>query len=459
MKIVKYLIVFFFLPLTFSLTGVYAQEVATKAYTANYENVMERTAWWRESRFGMFIHFGAYAVPARGEWVKSTEKLTTEQYQKYIDDFYPSDFDAKAWAKTAKAAGMKYAVLTAKHHDGYCLFDSKLTDYKLTPHFGGRDLVREFLEAFRAEGIRVGLYYSIIDWHHPDYPNVGNHPQRADKEYAERIFNWDNYLKYMHGQVEELVKNYGKIDIMWFDYSFDEYSGEKWKANELVAMVRKYQPDIILDNRLATHEGSSSKERMVKTLGDFETPEQGIPDVALVDKYSNPIPWETCLTLNGGWGYTEMDHNWKSPELIIHTLVNCVSKNGNLLLNVGPNARGIIPKESVEILSKVGKWLNTNGESIYGCGASKLAKPDWGRYTQKGNVVYAHWLYPNLGQLNARGVDGDKVKNVYLLESGAELLYQKTWWGNTETGNLFIAASSTPGKPDLYDAVIRIVLK
>jgi alpha-L-fucosidase len=263
----------------------------------------------------------------------------------------------------------------------------------------------------------------------------------------------------MHGQVEELVKNYGKIDIMWFDYSFDQYSGEKWKANELVAMVRKYQPEIILDNRLATHEGSSSKERMVKTLGDFETPEQGIPDVALVDKYGNPIPWETCLTLNGGWGYTEMDHNWKSPELIIHTLVNCVSKNGNLLLNVGPNARGIIPQESVEILSKVGKWLNVNGESVYGCGASTLAKPDWGRYTQKGNAVYAHWLYPNLGQLNAKGVDGEKVKNVYLLKSGAELSYQKTWWGNTETGNFFISASSSTEKPVEYDTVVKIELK
>ncbi|MEI6277480.1 MAG: alpha-L-fucosidase [Prolixibacteraceae bacterium] len=459
MKNLKYPIVLFFLTLALSVTGVYAQEVPSAAYSENYQKVLERTKWWRESRFGMFIHFGAYAVPARGEWVKANERLTTEQYQKYIDEFNPADFDAKAWAKTAKAAGMKYAVLTAKHHDGYCMFDSKLTDYKLTPRFGGRDLVREFLEAFRAEGIKVGLYYSIIDWHHPDYPNVGNHPQRGDQEYAKRTFNWDNYLKYMHGQVEELVKNYGKIDIMWFDYSFDQYSGEKWKANELVAMVRKYQPEIILDNRLATHEGSSSKERMVKTLGDFETPEQGIPDVALADKYGNPIPWETCLTLNGGWGYTEMDHNWKSPELIIHTLVNCVSKNGNLLLNVGPNARGVIPQESVEILGKVGKWLSTNGESIYGCGASKLAKPDWGRYTQKGNAIYAHWLYPNLGQLSAKGVDGEKVKNVYLLKSGAELSFQKTWWGNTETGNFFITASSSPDKPVEYDTVVKIEMK
>lgn len=244
--------------------------------------------------------------------------------------------------------------------------------------------MREFLDAFRAEGIKVGLYYSIIDWHHPDYPNVGNHPQRDDTAYAKRTVNWNNYLKYLHGQVEELVKNYGKIDIMWFDYSFDEYSGEKWKAKELVDMVRKNQPGIILDNRLETHEGSSSKQRLVKTLGDFETPEQGIPDLPLVDKYGNAIPWETCLTLNGGWGYTEKDKNWKSPELIVGSLVNCVSKNGNLLLNVGPDARGNIPEESINILNEVGQWLAKNGESIYGCGSSNLLKPDWVVILKKG---------------------------------------------------------------------------
>ncbi len=440
-------------------SGLMAQEVPSKDYTNRYQDVMNRTQWWRDARFGMFIHFGAYSVPARGEWVKSNERLTTEQYQKYIDAFNPADFDAKEWAKVAKAAGMKYAVLTAKHHDGFCMFDSKLTDYKLSKQFGGRDLVREFLDAFRAEGIKVGLYYSIIDWHHADYPNVGNHPQRDDKEYAKRTFNWDNYLKYMHGQVEELVKNYGKLDIMWFDYSFDAYSGEKWKAKELVKMVRTYQPHIILDNRLETHEGSSSKQRMISEYGDFETPEQGIPDAPIMDKYGNPIPWETCLTLNGAWGYHELDKNWKSPELIVHCLVNCVSKNGNLLLNVGPDARGKIPAESIRILKEVGCWMDVNSESIYGSSACQLSKPDWGRYTKKGNTIYAHWMNPNLGDINAKGVDGDKVKNIYLLYSGAELSYQKTWWGNTETGNLFINKGSSPEKPDKLNTVIKIEMK
>lgn len=435
------------------------QATPSKEYMDSYQQIINRTQWWREARFGMFIHFGAYAVAGRGEWVKSNDRLTTEQYQKYIDAFNPSDFDAKAWAKTAKAAGMKYAVLTAKHHDGFCMFDSKLTDYKLSTRFGGRDLVREFLDAFRAEGLKVGLYYSVIDWHHPDYPNVGNHPQRDDKEYAKRTFNWDNYLKYMHGQVEELVKNYGKIDIMWFDYSFDEYNGEKWKAKELVEMVRKYQPGIILDNRLETNNGSSPEERMIRNYGDFETPEQGIPDVAIMDAYGNLIPWETCLTLNGNWGYSETDKNWKSPELLIHCLVNCVSKNGNMLLNVGPDPKGNIPEPSVNILTEMGKWLKKNSESIYGSGSCALSKPDWGRYTQKGNIIYAHWLYPNLGQLTVKGINPEKVKNLYMLNSDAELSFQKSGRGNSEADNLVIRTGSSSEKPYQFDTVIKIELK
>jgi len=441
------------------LSEIQSQVPAPKAYNENYREVMERTAWWRNDRFGMFIHFGAYAVPARGEWVKSRERMTNEQYQQYVDVFYPDQFDARKWAKTAKAAGMKYAVLTAKHHDGYCLFDSKLTDYKLSSKFDERDVVREFLDAFRAEGLKVGLYYSIIDWHHPDFPNVSNHPQRDDKEYGKRNFNWDNYLKYMHGQVKELVTNYGKLDIMWFDYSFGEYSGEKWKARELVELVRKYQPDIILNNRLGDHEGFSNQQRVLSQWGDFETPEQGVPDVALTDKYGNSIPWETCLTLNGVWGYSEFDKNWKSPELIIHTLVNCVSKNGNLLLNVGPDARGNIPEESVGILNEVGEWMDKNSSSIYGCGASTLSKPDWGRYTMGKKTIYAHWLHPNVGYINARGVEYDKVKGVFMLSSGATLSFMKSWKNNKEEGNFFINVGGKPEMPYKYDTVIKIQVK
>jgi len=439
-----------------------AQEEPTREYSDTYTRLMTRTQWWREARFGMFIHFGAYAVAARGEWVKSNERLTTEQYQQYVDAFNPVDYDAKKWAKLAKAAGMKYAVLTAKHHDGFCMFNSKLTDYKASTRFGGRDIVREFLDAFRAEGLKVGLYYSLIDWHHPDYPNVGNHPQRDDKEYAKRNFTWDNYLKYMHGQVEELVRDYGKLDIMWFDYSFDEYSGEKWKAKELLEMVHKYQPEIIVDNRLTINEGTKTTGRVISSYGDFETPEQGIPSEPIVDKFGNPIPWETCLTLNNNWGYFEGDKDWKSPEMIIHALVNCVSKNGNLLLNVGPDGRGSIPSESIRILTEVGKWMDKNSESIYGSGLAELTKPDWGRYTSKGDILYAHWMYPAIGHISIKGIS-DRTPRAYLLSTGAELPTEKAWWGNKEENNFYVNVNRptymTFALPDQTDTVIKIILK
>jgi alpha-L-fucosidase len=263
----------------------------------------------------------------------------------------------------------------------------------------------------------------------------------------------------MHGQVEELVKNYGRLDIMWFDYSFDDYSGEKWKAKELVSMIRKYQPNIILDNRLQVNDGTSAKQRMISELGDFETPEQGIPDVPLVDKYGNPIPWETCMTLNSCWGYSEFDKNWKSPELIVNCLVNCVSKNGNLLVNVGPDPKGNFPEACSQILSGVGKWMDKNSESIYGCGSSTLAKQDWGRYTQKGNMIYAHWLNVYLGDINAKGLKKDNVKNVFMLGSGAELPSFTNWWGNIDEGNFFIKMGNSPNKPADFDTVIKIETK
>ena len=425
-------------------------------------HVLERTQWWADARFGMFIHFGAYSVPGRGEWVKSIEKMTTEEYQKYINQFYPADLDAKKWAKLAKEAGMKYAVLTAKHHDGYCLFDSKLTDYKLSNRFDNRDVVREFADAFRAEGIKVGFYYSIIDWHHKDYPNVGNHPQKDDKEYGKRKFDWDNYLKYMHGQVEELVTNYGKVDLLWFDFSFDEYEDEKWKAKELIAMVKKHQPEVIMNNRLTQNHGVSGNAREFSGYGDFETPEQGVPNKGLITKDGTPIPWETCLTLNNNWGYNSFDNEWKSSELIIHTLVNCVSKNGNLLLNVGPDPRGNIPQPSIQILTEVGEWMKLNGESIYNCGSSDINKPEWGRFTQNGNVIYAHIEQAIVGPVNIKGF-AEKVDHISLLRDGAELPWEKTWWGENSNDNVFINLNKpihhTYKMPDDIDTVYKIVLK
>jgi len=440
--------------------GVAGQPAAPPA--DRYADVMARTAWWREARFGMFIHFGAYAVPARGEWVQSNERLSAEAYRPWVDSFRPVDYDPRAWARLARKAGMKYAVMTAKHHDGFCLFDSALTDYKISSRFDGRDLVREYLDAFRAEGLRVGLYYSVIDWHHPDYPNVGNHPMRDDAGYAKQPRDWNRYLGYMHGQVEELVTRYGRLDLLWLDYSFDEYRGEKWGAEALVRMVRERQPGILINNRLDVSEGVSGTARRLGPWGDFETPEQGLPEQGLRDTQGRPIPWETCLTLNNNWGYHARDHEWKSPTQVIHALVEAVSKDGNLLLNVGPDARGRIPEPSVRILEEVGRWMARNGESVHDAGSAGLPRPEWGRYTRRGDTLYAHWLYPRIGPINV-GAAGDGIRSVRLLHDGSEASTSRRWWGDESTGNFFVNVAAptyqTFQLPDAIDTVFEIALE
>ena len=248
------------------------------AYVFDREAYNKRVEWFKHDRFGMFIHWGLYAIPARGEWVRSVERIHKEDYEPLMHEFNPIDYDPRQWARMAREAGMKYAVLTAKHHDGFCLFDSQLTDYKSTNTPCHRDLVREYLDAFRAEGLKVGLYYSIIDWHHPDFPHYGDrqHPERDNEAFKGVQHNFDNYLKYMHGQVEELCTNYGKLDIMWFDFSYDDMTGEKWKATELVRMIRRLQPGVILDNRLEVSGsgfGSLATAHPTEYSGDFVSPE------------------------------------------------------------------------------------------------------------------------------------------------------------------------------------------
>jgi len=443
-------------------TKINAQD---NSYSNIYNDRQLRTEWFRDARFGMFIHWGIYAIPARGEWVRSKEEMTVEDYQQYFNTFNPVDYNPREWARIAKKAGMKYAVITAKHHDGFCLFDSKLTDYKSTNTPAGRDLIREYIDAFRAEGLKVGVYYSLIDWHHPDYPAFGDrqHPMRNNPAYKDKKYNWDNYLEYMHGQVRELCTNYGKIDIMWFDFSYQEYAGEKWKATELVKMVRELQPGIILDNRLG---GIMEIENQELFAGDFEGPEQYIPVRPVLDVKGNPIPWEVCMTLNNNWGYSANNLEYKTSSDVIRSLVNCVSKGGNLLLNVGPDAYGNIPEESVAILDEVGKWMDKNSESIYGCTMSEYPKPDWGRYTQKGNVLYAHIFDQNIGQFCMEGLMG-KVASTNLLRDCSEVFMSGFWNGDdkpyVKDTDLFISLRKpfpqTHKLPDKIDTVIKLQLK
>jgi alpha-L-fucosidase len=324
------------------------------------------------------------------------------------------------------------------------------------------------LEAFREEGLKVGLYYSLLDWHHDDYPAFGDriHPMRENENLKDKKHDLSKYIDYLHGQVRELLTNYGKLDIMWYDFSYDNMSGETWRATDLVNMVRELQPHIILDNRLdasGEYGGTIKSKNPLIYSGDFASPEQVIPPEGVVDVDGNPIPWEACITLNNNWGYHSTDKFYKSAKLIIRKLVECVSKNGNMLLNVGPNAKGEIPEESLRILTEVGKWMERNGDSICGCGASDFPKPDWGRFTQnkKGNKLYAHIFEEGIGPINLQRL-ANKVKKVRLLSDCSEISISKPWNVTEYPDDLFFNFGtpdySTFPLPDEIDTVVELEL-
>lgn len=432
------------------------------------EIILQRTKWFRQARFGMFIHFGLYAIPGRGEWIRSNEQMTIEDYQPYFDAFNPSEFDAKAWAKAAKEAGMKYVVLTAKHHDGFCLFDSEYTDYKITNTPFGRDLVREFVEAVRAEGLRVGLYFSLLDWYHPDYPKYADrhHPMRGNIAYKDEQIDFDRYLEFMHHQVEEIVTKYGKLDILWFDFSYGDMFGEKWKASDLIELVRKHQPDVVVDNRLETSGegfGSIASEEIQLYSGDFVSPEQIVPHEGIRNVKGKLLPWELCLTMNNHWAYNPSDKLYKSPKVLIRKLVECVSKGGNMILNVGPTAKGNFPKESIEILDGIGEWMKKNSESIYRGGFVDLPKPEWGYYTKDGKNLYAHVFEQPIGPIALTGISREQIQRMSFVHDGSEVRISNSWTTLAFPNICFaeygeIGAYTYP-LPDAIDSVIKIELK
>lgn len=428
----------------------------------------KRMAWYIDARFGMFIHWGLYAIPARGEWVRSVERIPKEAYMTYFEEFDPVDYDPKQWAKAAKEAGMKYMVLTAKHHDGFCLFDSQYTDFKSTNTKCGRDLVREFLDAARGEGLKVGLYYSLLDWYHPDYPHYGDlhHPMRDNPAYTNEGRDFNRYLTYLHNQVRELCTNYGKLDILWFDFSYENENavmrGETWKATQLVEMVRQLQPEIIIDNRLeVSGEGFGSlwEGNPTPYHGDFVSPEQIIPPEGIQDKQGRDLVWEACVTMNNNWGYCQNDHFFKPAPMLIKKLVECVSKGGNLLLNVGPDARGNIPPQSLEILRQIGAWMKDNSPSIYGCGKAGMAKPDTGRITRKGNKLYYHLFENTIGPMPLAGLKREQIDHVRLLATGGEVPLSNSWMSSNYPEIVFAELGPGPVLPDPVDTVLEVTLK
>ena len=423
-----------------------------------------RVQWFREARFGMFIHWGLYSIPARGEWVRSDEQMPESEYMPYFDEFNPRDYNPRAWAKAAKEAGMQYVVLTAKHHDGFCLFDSQYTDFKSTNTKLGRDIVRDFVEAVRAEGLRVGLYFTLIDWHHPDYPHYGDryHPMRNHPECSNENRDFNRYLEYMFNQAREICSNYGKLDLLWFDFSYDHMRGETWKATEFIEMVRSLQPNVIIDNRLeVSGEGFGSLHdcRPPPYHGDFVTPEKFIPPQGILDVEGNPMLWEVCATMNNNWGFNGTDPFYKPASMLIKKLVECVSKGGNMILNVGPDAQGNIPPQSQAILRDIGRWMHDNAESIYGCGRSELPRPEFGRVTQKDKTLYFHMYENTMGPVPLLGLRAEDVAGIRLPSTDQEMPVSTSWVHSDYPDIVFADLGPNPVLPDPVDTVLKVMLK
>jgi alpha-L-fucosidase len=359
--------------------------------TSTPEDRERRMQWWHEARFGMFVHFGLYSVLGRHEWVMEEEGIPVAEYQLLAKQFNPKPHAARAWAKLARQAGMKYMVMTTKHHEGFCHFDTKLTDYCAPKQAAGRDLVAEYVEAAQAEGLRHGFYYSLMDWHHPDGARC-----KTD-EAARRRF-----VDYIHGQVQELCSNYGKVDVLWYDVNWP-LSAEGWESEKMNRMVRQLQPDILINNRSGIPE-------------DFTTPEQHIQ--------ASAAPWEACMTMNDSWGYNRADDDWKSPKTVVRNLLQCTRDQGNYLLNIGPKGDGAIPEESVAILTKVGQWMDGHAELIHHADRCQVRSSEFAQFTRQGNTLYIHaYFWP--GETLALGGLQQKVVAAKMYPSGKPVKFEQ----------------------------------
>jgi alpha-L-fucosidase len=370
--------------------------------------------WFDRARFGLFVHWGhssqqgiELSWPLTGGMAALPEGqgVSVEQYHSSAATFDPRSFDAPALARLAKRAGIQYAVLTAKHHDGYAMFDTKVSDFSIMHSPYGRDIVRQYVDAMRAAGLRVGLYYSLIDWHHPDYPpfTQADQPYRWGQWPKPDTERWPRFIEFMFAQVRELLTNYGRIDVIWFDGGW-ERSLDEWRSKELEAMIRSLQPEILINDRLPG-------------CGDYATPEQFVP--------AKPPegPWETCMTMNESWGYNPGDTKYKSTRQLIHTLCEVAGRGGNLLLNVSPMGDGRLPPEQVERLEAIASWMERHSESIIATEPGLEPWQYYGSSTQRDNTTYLHLLMRPYESVMVRGLRVKRVERVRVLGSGKELKF------------------------------------
>ena len=453
------LVPLFALALLSASPGKSAELTAPPASSAPAETPAQRDArmaWWRDARFGMFVHWGLYSglagtwdgkpVATKGgmEWIQQRVKADTATYaQAALPKFAPTPGFAREWARLAKEAGCRYLVFTTKHHDGFGLYPSQAGDFNAGAKLQ-RDLVQEIVAACRAEGLKIGFYHSVIDWHHEHYAYAQSkqlpHPLKGTP-YPNGERDHATYLAYLHQQVRELVSNYGGVDILWWDYSALDFQGDTaWRATDLMSLVRTAQPNIIMNNRLFRTPEAGWKSmgtegyapRLDPRFGDFITPEQHIPATGMPG-----VDWETCMTLNTTWGFSEHDHAWKSAETLIRNLIDIASKGGNYLLNIGPMGDGRIPAESTASLRAIGAWMKQNGESIYGTQASPFPAVAWGRCTQKQTAdghtrLYIHVFdWPKDGKLVVPTTATHRVLGARLLVSTPGLSVTSTATGLT----------------------------
>lgn len=417
-----------------------------------------RQQWFDDARFGMFVHFGIYSVAARHEWVQNYERLTDEEYRPYFANFDPDLFDAGEIARTAKASGMGYVVLTTKHHDGFCLFDTKLTDFTSVTACD-RDLVREYVDALRAEGLKVGFYHSLIDWRHPDFTIDWVHPRRDDENAAalNEGRDMDRYRAYLHGQVRELLTNYGEIDYLFFDFNYPEHKDgwdgkgpKEWGSEELLAMCRELQPNMLVNDRLGIP-------------ADFVTPEQYQPTSPLMADGEAQV-WEACQTLNGSWGYHRDNTEQKSSTLLVQMLADSVSMDGNMLLNIGPDGRGAIAPRDARTLREIGEWMRLHRQAIVGAGHASFSPPREGVYTRRGDKLYLHLFSWPLGFVHLPELAGE-VSFARLLNDGSWLKTSVT--DPDQQASHMTPAGEAPGtltvhlpvrRPDVLVPVIELTL-
>ncbi|ANH81215.1 alpha-L-fucosidase [Niabella ginsenosidivorans] len=448
-----------FLCIFLAKEALHAQNTPTWAKETSAEKE-KRMAWWTHDRLGLFLHFGLYSLPARHEWVQWNEKITATDYQKYFDHFDPDLFDPEEWAEKAKAAGIKYVVITTKHHEGFCLWDTKCTDFKVTNTVYGKDLLRALVNAFRARGIRIGFYYSLIDWHHPQFTYDVNHPlapvDSMERQRQNALRNLDVYRRYIKDQLTELLTNYGRIDELFLDFSYPGKNGKghaDWDSEGLLQLIRRLQPACLVNNRLdldSTHWG-----------WDYITPEQEMPQEWPLVR-GQQVPWETCQTFSGSWGYYRDEHSWKTVHQLVVMLIETVSKGGNLLLNVGPTSRGAFDERANERLEGLGRWMKFHSRTIYGCTqapAGLKAPPNCLlTYNSRTKRLYVHILEWPLKRLSLPGLK-DKISYAQLLNDGSEIKYEASGSNAADPSAKDLVLWLSVEKPGVEVPVIELFMK